>query len=143
MRHKIWMQHLTYTHGLHVPPYQRILTPYQTPDVSLTQHSKTSYMKKETSCTMAIIVLLTIFSSCSKQDQQQDEQSLTTQKVGNNRQGVIYIESNAAQQNSIIAYLQNSNGSLTYLATTSSGGAGTGAPLGSQGALALDETHQW
>src|SRR5213075_1090387 len=115
MRHRIWMQHFTYTHGL-VPPYQRILTPYQTPDVSLTQHSKTSYMKKETSCTMAIIVLLTIFSSCSKQD----EQSLTTQKVGNNRQGVVYIESNAAQQNSIIAYLQNSNGDLTYLATTSS-----------------------
>ena len=132
---------------LHTRPPSPILS--EDPDslsntnIFINSTPKTSYMKKETSCTMAIIVLLTIFSSCSKQDQQQDEQSLTTQRVGNNKQGVIYTESNAAQQNSIIAYLQNSNGTLTYLATTASGGAGTGAQLGSQGALVLDETHHW
>jgi 6-phosphogluconolactonase len=100
-------------------------------------------MKKEIFFTMTTIVFLTIFNSCSKMDQQQDDQSLTTQRVGNNRQGVIYTESNDGQQNSILSYFQNSNGTLSYLATTASGGAGTGSALGSQGALALDETHHW
>jgi 6-phosphogluconolactonase (cycloisomerase 2 family) len=100
-------------------------------------------MKKETSLTITAIVLFTILNSCSKQDQYNDEAALTTQRVGNNRQGVVYTESNAATQNSIVAYLQNSNGTLSYFTTIPTGGAGTGTLLGSQGALALDETHHW
>jgi 6-phosphogluconolactonase len=100
-------------------------------------------MKKELLCTFTTIAVFTIFNSCSKLDQQQDDQQLAAQHVGNNKQGMIYIESNAAGQNSILSYFQNSNGTLTYFNTTASGGAGSGSALGSQGALALDETHHY
>jgi 6-phosphogluconolactonase len=100
-------------------------------------------MKKEFLCGLVTISIFTIFNSCSKIDQQPDDQQLTMQHVGNNKQGVVYIESNDATQNSILSYFQNANGTLTYLATVPSGGAGTGAMLNSQGALAMDETHHW
>ena len=46
-------------------------------------------------------------------------------------------------QNSILIYKQHANGKLSYMTTVPSGGVGTGAGLGSQGALELDKEHQW
>jgi len=106
-------------------------------------------MKKEilfSTATIISFISLTVFFSCSKgssADQQQVDASSSIPRAGNSRQGVVYIESNDAQQNSILSYFQNSNGTLTYFATTASGGAGTGTALHSQSALQADETHHW
>jgi 6-phosphogluconolactonase (cycloisomerase 2 family) len=55
----------------------------------------------------------------------------------------LYTESNETGMNNIIAYTINYNGSLQWSSSTASGGVGTGAPLGSQGALALSKDNNW
>jgi len=55
----------------------------------------------------------------------------------------LYTESNEAGTNRIYVYKINSDGSLTSRGSTASGGAGKGAGLGSQGALALSEDNEW
>jgi VCBS repeat-containing protein len=55
----------------------------------------------------------------------------------------VYTESNAADGNKILAYKIKNNGSLELKWTSMSGGNGTGSPLGSQGALVLDENNDW
>ncbi len=55
----------------------------------------------------------------------------------------LYAESNASDVNSILAYEIKNDGSLYTMGATASGGAGTGAGLGSQGALVLDKNHDW
>src|SRR5437016_4509384 len=62
-------------------------------------------------------------------------------KTVNSNQGFVYTESNDAGQNAILTYAQSSNGKLTFLRSTPSGGSGSGAPLGSQGALAFDDVQ--
>ncbi len=60
-----------------------------------------------------------------------------------NNEGYVYTESNDAGTNHVIIYKKNADGSLTYQASVASGGAGTGALFGSQGALVLDDNHTW
>jgi len=59
------------------------------------------------------------------------------------QEGYVYTESNDAVQNSILIYRQHPDGTLSFVNTVPSGGAGSGAGLGSQGALVLDKQHQW
>lgn len=54
----------------------------------------------------------------------------------------LYAESNAAANNQVMVYEIGAGGLLHLNGTTSSGGAGTGVGLGSQGALTLDEDHE-
>ena len=61
----------------------------------------------------------------------------------NRREHFLYTETNAAGTNQILRYEINRDGSLHFDGTTLSGGAGSGAGLGSQGALALDKDHEW
>ncbi|MGH2649558.1 MAG: lactonase family protein [Ginsengibacter sp.] len=83
-----------------------------------------------------------------------DEQSITTESAvasGSNIESAtsfgnghyVYTESNEAANNRILVYKISWNGSLHYEGSTASGGAGTGAGLGSQGALVLDKNHNW
>lgn len=60
-----------------------------------------------------------------------------------NKDGYVYTESNEAGTNRIIIYKQQPDGSLVLQGSVASGGAGTGALFGSQGALVLDEKHEW
>ena len=48
----------------------------------------------------------------------------------------VYTLSNSSGGNSVIMYERSANGTLTYTGSFSTGGTGTGAGLGSQGALA-------
>ena len=57
--------------------------------------------------------------------------------------GYVYTESNDAAGNKILIYKQNADGTLSWSSSVSSGGAGSGAGLGSQGAVVLDEQHKW
>jgi 6-phosphogluconolactonase (cycloisomerase 2 family) len=63
------------------------------------------------------------------------------QAHGNN--GAVYILTNQAAGNGVAAYTRANNGTLTYEGTYSTGGLGTGAGLGSQGALALSYNDKW
>lgn len=53
----------------------------------------------------------------------------------------VYTESNSASGNQVLAFDRAGNGSLRPDGSTATGGAGTGAGLGSQGALALSRGH--
>lgn len=55
----------------------------------------------------------------------------------------LYTESNAADGNHILIYKVKNNGTLDWIGSAASGGNGTGAGLGSQGALTLDKNHDW
>jgi 6-phosphogluconolactonase (cycloisomerase 2 family) len=57
--------------------------------------------------------------------------------------GYVYTESNDAGKNHIIIYKKNANGRLTHQSNVASGGAGTGNLFGSQGAVILDDKHDW
>jgi 6-phosphogluconolactonase len=61
------------------------------------------------------------------------------------RDGVhfVYTMSNAAAANSVVVYRQSWDGSLNLLGHAPTGGKGTGAGLGSQGSLALTNSHRW
>ena len=55
----------------------------------------------------------------------------------------VYTLSNAAADNRVMVYRQDSDGSLSPVGSVSTGGNGTGAGLGSQGALALSRSNLW
>jgi 6-phosphogluconolactonase len=119
---------------------------------------------KKTPGLIAIAMSILLFSACKKESQSvSPEQSVGSASIndmisenGNNPDeavfkmnasatsgGHVYTESNAAAQNSILVFEQNADGTLTMQQEVASGGAGLGVGLGSQGALVLNETHQW
>ena len=51
--------------------------------------------------------------------------------------GAVFTQTNAAGANEVIGYARRADGSLTFLGVYPTGGAGTGAGLGSQGAVVL------
>ncbi len=58
------------------------------------------------------------------------------------RRGAVFVMTNAADKNEIIAYKRNADGSLDRQSTVSTGGRGSGGttdPLGSQGSLTLTQ----
>lgn len=55
----------------------------------------------------------------------------------------VYTETNDGTLNKIVIYKQHADGSLSWWKEVASGGKGTGAGLGSQGALCMSEDHQW
>ncbi len=69
--------------------------------------------------------------------------TIALKKGSNSTSHYLYTESNAAAENQILAYEIMGDGSLMTKGATASGGMGTGAPLGSQGALAISADHNW
>lgn len=59
------------------------------------------------------------------------------------RVGTVYTITNAATGNAVVAYTRWANGSLSPLGTYPTGGTGTGAGLGSQGAVTLSADGRW
>jgi 6-phosphogluconolactonase (cycloisomerase 2 family) len=57
--------------------------------------------------------------------------------------GSVYTETNAASGNAILAYARSASGAISWSATYSTGGRGSGAGLGSQGAVTLSDNGQW
>ena len=55
----------------------------------------------------------------------------------------VYTETNSASGNAIQIYQSAADGSLTLASIVSTGGLGTGAGLGNQGALALSDGGRW
>ena len=57
--------------------------------------------------------------------------------------GAVYSETNAAAGNSVVAFARAANGALGEANYYPTGGAGTGAGLGSQGAVAVTDDGRW
>jgi 6-phosphogluconolactonase len=60
-----------------------------------------------------------------------------------NQVGAVYALTNAIGDNAVAVWNRSSDGSLTPAGSYPTGGAGTAAGLGSQGALVLSQDHQW
>ena len=63
--------------------------------------------------------------------------------VGGGAPGTVFAMTNAAAGNEVWAFGRSANGTLSSPAVYSTGGDGSGAGLGSQGALVLSEAHRW
>ena len=57
--------------------------------------------------------------------------------------GGVYVLTNQTSGNAVAMYNRAADGTLTLTGTVSTGGLGTGAGLGSQGALALSDDGRW
>src|SRR5262245_59989111 len=57
--------------------------------------------------------------------------------------GAVYVLSNQVAGNAVMVYDRSNDGTLAYEGTYSTEGLGTGAGLGSQGALALNHNEKW
>jgi len=58
--------------------------------------------------------------------------------------GAVYVQTNAASGNEVVAYGRAANGRLDLLGTFGTGGRGTSVPrLGSQGSLILSDDNRW
>ena len=58
-------------------------------------------------------------------------------------QGAVFTLSNGTATNRVLAWQRADDGSLLPAGAVSTGGQGTGAGLGSQGALTLSNNHRW
>jgi len=97
-------------------------------------------MKKLISATLVMFLLF----SCNKEEFGDIIGKLGGGKgSGNSHEGFVYTMSNETGGNSILIYSQNANGTLSYQSSTASGGTGSGAGLGSQGAVIVNAAHQW
>lgn len=96
-------------------------------------------------CASAMALL---FTGCQKDSAQQLLQedaallktsslSLQGEAIENNTPGHVYTMSNATTGNRVMAYKRMATGTLTYEASFSTGGNGSGTGLGNQGALIL------
>jgi len=62
----------------------------------------------------------------------------------NDTQGAVYLQTNDAEKNEIVAYARAADGSLSYMGKYETGGRGTGEPhLPSQSSVVLTEGGQW
>ncbi len=57
--------------------------------------------------------------------------------------GAVYTLTNQPGGNAVLVYARGADGSLRPAGSYATGGTGTGAGLGSQGAVILSENHQW
>ncbi len=58
--------------------------------------------------------------------------------------GAVYVQTNDASRNEIVAYRRAPNGPLDLIGTFATGGKGTGMPrLGSQGSVILSDDNRW
>lgn len=58
-------------------------------------------------------------------------------------EGLVFTMSNGSNSNKVLTWSRSSNGSLTYIGQTRTGGRGTGGPLNNQAALALSPGGEW
>jgi 6-phosphogluconolactonase (cycloisomerase 2 family) len=59
------------------------------------------------------------------------------------RDGAVYVLTNSASGNAVAVFSRDARGALAPLGQVPTGGNGTGAGLGSQGALALSKNQRW
>lgn len=78
-------------------------------------------------------LLLVLFTSCKKAEVTND----------GTLQSAIYVMSNEPDTNRILVYNRQSDGSLNFISSVSSGGKGFGSRLGSQGGVSVSNNGKW
>lgn len=63
--------------------------------------------------------------------------------AGGSAPGAVYVMSNAAAGNEVLAFARSADGGLSPAGSYATGGLGSGAGLGSQGALVLTDDGRW
>lgn len=109
---------------------------------------------KKFNAILLIAVSALVFASCQKgtkdfpdenvlrsESTLEDQADVLADRSGNNS-GNVYTMTNSADGNKIKVFKRGHDGSLTYQATYSSGGNGTGSGLGNQGGLVLSEDEK-
>jgi 6-phosphogluconolactonase len=103
-------------------------------------------MKRFNHFISATTVALFLFS-CQKNiqqpiiNEQAEEKTVSGNAQKNGIAGYVYTASNQVAGNSVLVYSRAADGTLSYLASYTTGGTGTGGGLGNQGAVALTEDH--
>ena len=89
---------------------------------------------------LPLIAISVAVAACSMDEESSRSFPLSPSLERNaNVVGQVYSMSNATAGNSVLAYNRSADGSLTYAASYSTGGLGTGGGLGNQGGVQLDE----
>jgi 6-phosphogluconolactonase len=93
-----------------------------------------------------LVVALLTLAGCSEREVTAPDVTTTTDALaatrGGHGGGAVYVMTNAAA-NAVLAYERGPDGSLSEPVSFATGGAGTGAGLGSQGALVLTGNGRW
>src|SRR5215475_4091836 len=69
--------------------------------------------------------------------------SIASAALAHDDRHYVYTQNNAQGDNRVLVFEQHANGALVNVSSFSTGGAGAGANLGSQGALALSQDGRW
>jgi 6-phosphogluconolactonase len=95
---------------------------------------------------VALAVTLLALAGCSEQEVTAPEVAATPDALAATRGGfgggAVYVMTNAPT-NAVLAYDRRSDGTLSEPESFATGGEGTGAGLGSQGALVLTDDGRW
>jgi 6-phosphogluconolactonase len=104
---------------------------------------------KRTNAFFALTLCAIGFASCQKDrmltepENTQESGAALKMKEGQNSPGAVYVLSNSTAENHVLVYNRSSSGQLTWSGSYGTGGKGTGAGLGSQGAVILDQSNQY
>ncbi|HEV8498393.1 MAG TPA: beta-propeller fold lactonase family protein [Gemmatimonadaceae bacterium] len=66
-----------------------------------------------------------------------------SRSVGVGAAGAVFTQTNATAGNAVLIYRRSADGSLSSAGSVATGGTGTGAGLGSQGAVTLSDDGNW
>jgi len=66
-----------------------------------------------------------------------------SRSVGAGAAGAVFTQTNAAAGNAVLIYRRSADGSVSAAGSVATGGTGTGAGLGSQGAVTLSDDGNW
>ncbi len=91
------------------------------------------------------IVLGSLLTACSENAMSPTAPALgaSSRSISSNAPGAVFTQTNATSGNSVLIYRRSADGSLVAAGSVATGGTGTGAGLGSQGAVTLSADGDW
>jgi len=92
-------------------------------------------MKRVLLISICLSLLITTFISCRKHESDDDDSC---------EDKFLFVLTNNVDSNAVLTYRRsNTDGALTYLSKTYTGGKGTGLPLSSQGPISISNNKKW
>jgi len=92
------------------------------------------------------LVLGSLLTACSENAMSHTApapNAAASRSVGAGAAGAVFTQTNAAAGNAVLIYRRSADGSLSAAGSVATGGTGTGAGLGSQGAVTLSDDGNW
>ena len=93
----------------------------------------------------SFVILASLLAACSENATSPTGPmpGAASRSLGNGSPGAVYTQTNSPGGNAVLAFRRAADGSLTAAGATPTGGTGTGAGLGSQGAVTLSSDGEW